>query len=189
MDREDTRTDAEATNGTTQVNTNMENSGGDCNVDFGDEDCESQDDTLPEFGKCWCTVGRELDRRREVGREFRHNKGQGTMNGRLGIDMEAIRTETKAKWKRTVKERIDEELVKRTKVKEKKMKKLRHGGGFGKKKGYVRRMGLREVTKTMKRRLEMIDIGNNLGRDIKCKCGEKEEIEQIINYVQNRKIG
>ena len=48
--------------------------------------------------------------------------------------MEAIRTETKAKWKRTVKERIDEELVKRTKVKEKKMKKLRHGGGFGKKK-------------------------------------------------------
>ena len=45
MDREDTRTDAEATNGTTQVNTNMENSGGDWNVDFGDEDCESQDDT------------------------------------------------------------------------------------------------------------------------------------------------
>ena len=50
-------------------------------------------------------------------------------------------------------------------------------------------MGLREVTKTMKRRLEMIDIRNNLGRDRKCKSGEKEEIEHIVNYVQNRKIG
>ena len=55
------------------------------------------------------------------------------MARRLGIDIEATRTGTKGKWKQTVKERIEEELVNRTKIKEKEMKKLRHGGGFGKK--------------------------------------------------------
>ena len=66
------------------------------------------------------------------------------------------------------------------------MRKLR--GGFGKK-GYMRRMGISKVSTTLKRRLEMIDIGNNLGRDRRCKCGEKEDTEHIIKCEKNRGIG
>ena len=32
----------------------------------------------------------------------------------------------------------------------------------------------------MRIRLEMIDLGNNFGKDRKCVCGEEEEIEHII---------
>ena len=49
-------------------------------------------------------------------------------------------------------------------------------------------MGISEVSTTLKRRLETIDIGNNLGRDRRCKCGE-EDTEHIIKCEKNRGIG
>ena len=41
-------------------------------------------------------------------------------------------------------------------------------------------MGIREASDTVKRRLEMLDIGNNLGNDRKCLCKEKETSEHLV---------
>ena len=41
-------------------------------------------------------------------------------------------------------------------------------------------MGIEEASKTMRRRLEMINIGNNMGNGIVCECGEKETSEHIV---------
>ena len=59
----------------------------------------------------------------------------------MGIDVEMATTETKGKWKKTVKEQIEKEFINETEMKEEEMKELRHGEGFGK-------MGINKVTKT-----------------------------------------
>ena len=41
-------------------------------------------------------------------------------------------------------------------------------------------MSVTEAGNTIRRRLEMQDIGNNRGKDRKCICGEKETTEHII---------
>ncbi len=38
-------------------------------------------------------------------------------------------------------------------------------------------MGIKEASQTIKRRLEMIDIGNNFGKGRICSCGQKETSE------------
>ena len=55
---------------------------------------------------------------------------------------------------------------------------MRHQTNKGfQRKGYLREMGVREASTTLRRRLEMLDLGNNLGNDRKCKkCNVKEDI-------------
>ena len=49
-------------------------------------------------------------------------------------------------------------------------------------------MGIKEVSETLMRRLEMTDIGNNWGKERKCKCGEKETTEHLIECkIEGRK--
>ena len=50
-------------------------------------------------------------------------------------------------------------------------------------------MSVCEVVGTIKRRLEMMDVGNNLDKRRKCRCGEEESTEHIIKCQTNRSIG
>ena len=60
-------------------------------------------------------------------------------------------------------------------------KKTRQQRGQGlRRKGYIGRMSVSEVAGTIKRRLEMMDVGNNLGKKRKCRCGEEKSTEHII---------
>ena len=102
--------------------------------------------------------------------------------GKLGIQLEWIDTMAKAKFMKEVKKRIEERIGKEMREKEEKYKKMRHQieQGFGRKK-YLMEMGIKEASDTIRRRLEMIDIGNNLGKNRKCKkCNTKETIEHMI---------
>ena len=49
-----------------------------------------------------------------------------------------------------------------------------------KRKEYLKKMGIREASETLRRRMEMMDIDNNWGRKRRCICGEKEGMEHII---------
>ena len=76
------------------------------------------------------------------------------------------------------KDRIEKEMRKKEG-----MRKMRHQVGQKfERKGYLSKMGIKEASKTIKRRLEMIDVGNNFGKSRNCKtCGEKEDTEHIID--------
>ncbi len=50
-------------------------------------------------------------------------------------------------------------------------------------------MKIGEASKTLKRRLEMLDIGNNMGNGRKCKCGEKETSEHLIRCEKDLQEG
>ena len=54
-------------------------------------------------------------------------------------------------------------------------------------KRYLNEMGIKEASRTVRRRLEMYDIGNNLGKERKCECGEKETSEHLIEC-RRRKV-
>ena len=42
-------------------------------------------------------------------------------------------------------------------------------------------MGIKEANETLRRRTEMTDVGNNMGRNRRClTCGKKETIEHLI---------
>ena len=80
-----------------------------------------------------------------------------------------------------VKIHIKETINKETIGKEKSYKKMRHqiGQRFGRK-SYLKKMGIREASTTI-RRLEMVDIGNNMGKNRKCRrCKEKGTIEHLV---------
>ena len=52
----------------------------------------------------------------------------------------------------------------------------------------MKEVGVNKASKILRRRLEMMDIGNNMGRGIKCKCGEKETTEHVIQCEEIKKI-
>ena len=97
------------------------------------------------------------------------------------IDLEEMEAMTKSKWKKQIKHKIQEHIEKEARKREKYMKKLRHQteDQFNRKE-YLRKLGIKKSNTVMRRRLEMIDIGNNYGRGRKCKCGEKETLEHIV---------
>ena len=60
------------------------------------------------------------------------------------------------------------------------------------KKRYLNKMGIKEASRTVRRRLEtsgleMYNIGNNLGKERKWECGEKETSEHLIEC-RRRKV-
>ena len=100
----------------------------------------------------------------------------------MKIEIERARDNSKEAWKKHIKVKIKEEIEKEMRKKEG-MRKMRHQVGQKfERKGYLSKMGIKEASKTIKRRLEMIDVGNNFGKSRKCKtCGEKEDTEHIID--------
>ena len=101
---------------------------------------------------------------------------------KLGVNLEIVKKITKEKWKKMVKEKILGEIEKEMEEKEKETKKMRHqiGQKFERKK-YLREMGIKEANETLRRRTEMTDVGNNMGRNRRClTCGKKETIEHLI---------
>ena len=53
-----------------------------------------------------------------------------------------------------------------------------------KRKEYLKWMSLKEASRAIRRRLEMMDIDNNDGKQSKYRCGEKETTEHIIQCKQ-----
>ena len=106
---------------------------------------------------------------------------------KIGIRLEEARKVTKSKWKKEIKSKITKELDRKSKEKEEEMKKLRHQKGqkFERKK-YLGEMTIAEASETMKRRLEMKDIGNNWGKRRICKCGERETVEHMVECEERR---
>ena len=100
----------------------------------------------------------------------------------IKIEIELAKESSKEVWKKYIKSKIEEEIENVIRKKEWNMKKMRHQEGQKfERKGYLLKMGIKEASRTIKRRLEMIDIGNNFGKGRKCnECGEKEDSEHLI---------
>ena len=93
----------------------------------------------------------------------------------LGIDIERAEKDTKAVWKKELKKLIEEKMDKELEEKAQQYRKMRHqiGQKFERKK-YLTEMGIEEAVTTLRRRLEMVDTGNNLRNNKKCKkCDER----------------
>ena len=100
---------------------------------------------------------------------------------KIGIRLEEAKDMKKSKWKKELKTKIREELERKSAKKEGEMKKLRHQKGQKyERKQYLEEMAIAEASETIKRRLEMQDVGNNWGKKRECKCGEKETTEHMI---------
>ena len=98
---------------------------------------------------------------------------------RFGIKMVEAETKNKGWWKTEIKGKIEMEIERQDKENDGKKTRHQRGQGF-RRKGYIGRMSVSEVAGTIKRRLEMMDVGNNLGKRRKCRCGEEKSTEHII---------
>ena len=121
-----------------------------------------------------------LDQKRQEWRKTWYSETEKKAK-ELGIRLQDAEEVSKAEWKKKVKTRIGKALQDEAEKKEYEMSKTRHQQGqkFERKK-YVEGMGLSEASETIRRRLEMIDIGNNFGKGRKCECGRKETTEHMI---------
>lgn len=98
----------------------------------------------------------------------------------IGVDLNTAKEYKKELWKKTIKRKIAEQIERE--LDEKEMRKMRHQSGQRfERKSYLNKMGLKEASETMRRRLEMIDVGSNFGRKRTCRlCEEKESTEHMI---------
>ena len=84
----------------------------------------------------------------------------------------------KSDWKKMVKRRILNKINKESYIKNRTMKKLRflQNSKFGEK-DYVKRGNLSEISKILLVKLNMINIGSNYGKPMKCpKCEEDKDL-------------
>ena len=71
----------------------------------------------------------------------------------------------KEQWKKTIKQKICNKTKKDVREKQRTSRKIRHQEGQEwERKGYLKEMNIEETSRTMKKRLEMLDVGNNLGK-------------------------
>ena len=112
----------------------------------------------------------------------------------LEIDNEWLENDKKIRdqkstWKKEVKKKINLKIESLERTKREESRKMRHqvNQKFERKK-YLQEMGVQEATKTVRRRLGMCDIGNNMGKNRKCTCGEKETTEHVLKC-QKVKMG
>ena len=97
------------------------------------------------------------------------------------VRLEWAKEMKKERWKKTIKEKICKKVIEDIKEKESSSRKMRHQKGqTWERKEYLKEMSVEEASRTMRRRLEMLDIGNNWGKQRKCRCGEKESSEHMI---------
>ena len=98
------------------------------------------------------------------------------------IDLELVKEIKKSEWKKMVKEQIRKQIKLESRRMEQIKRKLRHQKEQKfEKQGYVKELGKARATEIVRTRLEMWDIGRNMGKDWKCKCGEQETTEHIID--------
>ena len=100
----------------------------------------------------------------------------------IGIDVDRARSMKKSKWKKELKINIERKINEDLDKVEVMYRKMRHQKGqkFGRK-SYLEEMTIAEASLTMRRRLEMIDVGNNMGKNRICKeCNVKETTEHMI---------
>ena len=84
--------------------------------------------------------------------------------------------------KRTVKRKIYEKIEETAKLTEKEKRKMRHQiEQTFVRKPYLQGLGVQEASRTIRRRLEMYEVGNNMGKGRICRCGIKETVEHVIN--------
>ena len=97
------------------------------------------------------------------------------------IDLDGVTRIKKSEWKKTVKGQIRKHIERQSREQEEKSTKLRHQ----KLQKYVRQkylgeVGIKTAGEIITTRLEMWDIGRNLGRERYCLCGRKETTEHIL---------
>ena len=94
------------------------------------------------------------------------------------IDLDGVTRIKKSEWKKTVKGQIRKHIERQSREQEEKSTKLRHQ----KLQKYVRqiKVGIKTAGEIITTRLEMWDIGRNLGRERYCLCGRKETTEHIL---------
>ena len=108
----------------------------------------------------------------------------------MGIEglLEKLKTLKKSAWKKEIKEKIRQKMEREAEEIGKEMKKMRHQRGQRyERKKYLNEMGSRESSETIRRRLEMLDIGNNFGKKRVCRCGEKEGTEHLIDCLKEER--
>ena len=107
-----------------------------------------------------------------------------------GISVEEVENEKKSEWKKKIKAAIKRKLESKSEKKEQEMKKLRHQKDQKyERKEYLKSTSVNKSSKILRTRLEMMDIGNNHGKQRKCICGENESTEHIIECENTRKEG
>ena len=103
----------------------------------------------------------------------------------IEIDVTKVKEYTKEQWKNMIKEKINKMMEKESKEKRQKMKKL---AGQRQQKHerqmYTIGRSRKEVTNLLKTKIQMWDIGGNLGAKRKCYACEMEETE---NHIMNCK--
>ena len=104
----------------------------------------------------------------------------------MNVRLEWAKEMKKERWKKTLKAKICEKIKKDVKEKERTSKKMRHQKEQEwERKWYLNEMNIEEASRTMRRRLEMLDLGNNWGRQRMCRCGERESSEHMISCKLN----
>ena len=104
---------------------------------------------------------------------------------KIGVDIDQAEEMTTEAWKKIVKKKMKERVERDWEENQEGKKKTRHQiGQQFERKEYIKEMGVSEASKTMRRRLEMIDIGNNFGKGRLCDCGEKETTEHILKCLE-----
>ena len=98
---------------------------------------------------------------------------------RLGMTLK-VEEMTKEQWKKKVKGKTEGEIEKQWKEK-REMKKLRHVREQRfQRQEYLDNSKPKEASEYLKIKLEMKDIGKNLGNKRQCTCGKEETIEHVI---------
>jgi len=100
---------------------------------------------------------------------------------KVGIDIDQAEEMTTEGWKKIVKKKLKERIEIEWEEKQEGKRKTRHQiGQRVETKEYIKEMGVSEASGTIRRRLEMMDIGNNFGKGRICECGEKETTEPLL---------
>ena len=105
------------------------------------------------------------------------------------MEIEGAEMMMKREWKKLIKEKIKARIEERSREKESVMKKVRHQKDQEyERKHYIKEMGVKKAGGVIRWRLEKLDIGNNMGRGRKCRCGEKETTEHIVECEEVKKV-
>ena len=126
--------------------------------------------------------GEILINQREEGKENNWYGRTKQIALEMDIQIEEAEEMCKKEWKRIVKEQINKAIEGKLVEKEREQRKMRHQiGQKFEKKGYLKKIGIAEASNMIRRRLEMLDVGNNQGKQRQCRYWkEKEETEHMI---------
>ena len=96
----------------------------------------------------------------------------------------------KSDWKKMIKIQLKKDIEKQTMKIEKTSSKMRHQKNQKyERQKYLGETGMKNAKEIVRTKLEMWDLGKNLGNDRKCICGDNEEIiEHILDCKKVKEI-